>query len=171
MVAKARTLPNADICSLTAGQDAYDHLKSIVTLAKKNGWDLDGLGLVPRDLAFEKQTTLTKKQILERDRLIRSILGRFSSLLTPPVPPDLEQSILKRDKRSWLPWEREVIERTTSWRREMGKVKPQILRGVEPCSDSRPDVPVRREPFTASFHKRHWLVCPERTSAINAAFF
>jgi len=127
MVAKARTLPKADICSLTAGQGAYDHLKSIVTLAKKNGWDLDGLGLVPRDLTFGKQTTLTKKQMLERDRLIRSILGRFSSLLTPPVPPDLEQSILKRDKRSWLPWEREVIARTTSWRREMAKVKPQIL--------------------------------------------
>ena len=127
MVAKARSLRQNDISSLHAGTTAYDDLKDIVTLAKKNGWDLECLGLIPKDLHRPQPTPLTKKQKVERDRLVKSIFKRFSSVLTPPVPSDLEKSILNRDKTSWLPWEREAIERITSWRHEMNKVKPQIL--------------------------------------------
>lgn len=127
MVAKARSLRNVDIAYFNVGPAAYDDLKVIVTLAKKNGWDLESLGLIPKDLQDAKPTPLTKKQKLERDRLVRSIFKRFSSILTPPVPPDLEQSILNRNQDSWLPWEHEVIDKITSWRQEINKVRPQIL--------------------------------------------
>jgi len=127
MVAKASSLRHNDVSPFVDGPAAYDDLKAIVTLAKKNGWDLESLGLIPKDLHPAKQTSLTRKQKQERDRLVRSIFKRFSSILIPPVPPDLEKSILHKEKDSWLPWEREVIERITSWRQEMNNVKPQIL--------------------------------------------
>ena len=119
MVAKARSLRQNDISSLHVGTGTFDDLKEIVTLAKKNGWDLENLGLIPKDLHRQQPTPLTKKQKVERDRLVKSIFKRFSNILTPPVPSDLEKSILKRDKDSWLPWEREAIERIVSWRNEM----------------------------------------------------
>jgi hypothetical protein len=127
MVAKARSLRKKEISSLQGETANYNDLKEIVILARRNGWDLESLGLIPKDLHTAQPTPLTKKQKLERDRLVRSIFKRFSRVLTPPVPSDLEQSILKRDQANWLPWEREVIERITSWRHEMSKAKPQIL--------------------------------------------
>jgi hypothetical protein len=127
MVAKAGSLHKEDIASFNVGPATYDDLKVIVTLAKKNGWDLDSLGLIPKDLHNAKPTPLTKEQKLERDRLVRSIFKRFSSILTPPVPPDLEQSILNRNQDSWLPWEHEVIDRISAWRQEINKARPQIL--------------------------------------------
>ncbi|MBI4962759.1 MAG: hypothetical protein HY913_05725 [Desulfomonile tiedjei] len=127
MVAKAGSPRQNAISSVNAGPGAYDDLKAILALATKNGWDVESLGLISKDLRPTEHSPLTRKQKLERDRLVKSIFRRFSSFLTPPVPPDLEQSILSRAKETWLPWEREVIERITSWRLEMSKVKPTIL--------------------------------------------
>ncbi|MEI7448377.1 MAG: hypothetical protein WCJ75_02035 [Desulfomonile sp.] len=106
----------------------YDYVKAIVNVAKKNGWDLENLDLIPRDLPVTEQVKLTKKQVVERDRLLKNILQRFAKILTPPVPLDLERSILNKDRARWLPWEKEVIEKATSWRKDIALIKPEILK-------------------------------------------
>ncbi len=106
----------------------YDYVKAIVKVAKKNGWDLENLDLIPRDLSATEQVKLTKKQVVERDRLLKNILQRFAKILTPPVPLDLERSILNKDRARWLPWEKEVIEKTTTWRKDIARIKPEILK-------------------------------------------
>ena len=68
----------------------YDILKEIVGIASKNGWDIESLGLVRCDLPQVGTVKLTSKQTQERNRLIRKVLRRYSNVLTPPVPPDLE---------------------------------------------------------------------------------
>lgn len=109
----------------------YDYVKAIVRIANKNGWDLEGLDLIPKDLPTQEDIKLTKKQVTERDRLLKNILQRFAKLLTPPVPLDLEQSILEKDESSRLPWEKEVINKAALWRRDIEKIKPEILRELD----------------------------------------
>ena len=111
----------------SASQTNYDCLKEILKIAKRNGWDIESLGLVRRDLPVETPVKLTKKQSQERNRLIRSILKKYAEILTPPVPPDLETAIRNRDEESWLPWEMEAIEKAETWREEIRRIKPEIL--------------------------------------------
>jgi hypothetical protein len=106
----------------------YEYVKSIVAVAKKNGWDLQGLGLIPKDAPRREDSPLNKKQAAERDRLVKSILQRFSKVLTPPVPLDLEQCIRNKDEGVRLPWEQEVMEKVDQWRDEITKIKPLILK-------------------------------------------
>lgn len=106
----------------------YDYAKTIVKLAKKNGWDLESLDLVTKDLKVPEHVRLTRKQVSERDRLIKSVIQRFSKVLTPPVPLDLERCILQKDKAAWLPWEKEVIEKVSLWRRDIAKVRTEIAK-------------------------------------------
>lgn len=106
----------------------YDDVKAIVKLAKKNGWDLESLDLVTKDLKAPDHLRLTRKQVSERDRLIKSVIQRFSKVLTPPVPLDLERCILKKDKAAWLPWEKEVIEKVSLWRRDVAKARTEIAK-------------------------------------------
>ncbi len=110
-----------------ASQANYDCLKAILGIAKRNGWDIESLGLVRRDLPSEAPLKLTRQQSQQRNRLIRSILKKYAEILTPPVPPDLESAIRCRDEDSWLPWEMEAIEKADTWREEIRKVKPEIL--------------------------------------------
>jgi hypothetical protein len=106
----------------------FDYLKFVLTVARKNGWDLAELGLVPKDLPTAGPVTLTKKQLNEHNRLVKKALQPFSEVITPPAPLDLERSILNKDKNSWLPWEREVVEKVGDWRAEMTRARPDILR-------------------------------------------
>jgi hypothetical protein len=110
------------------GEANYDYVKTVITIARKNGWDLESLDLIPKDLHITREVSLSKKQVAERNRLVKSILQRFSSILTPPIPPDLEQSIRNKDACNWLPWEKEVIERIGQWREEIAKIRPEILK-------------------------------------------
>ena len=71
--------------------------------------------------------SLSRKQVTERNRLVKSIFQRFSSILTPPIPSDLEQLIRSKDAGNWLPWEKEVIEKIGQWRDEIAKIRPEIL--------------------------------------------
>ncbi len=105
----------------------YDHLKELINIARKNGWDLEGLGLVPKDLPLKEALILTKKQATERNRLVKSILQRFAKILTPPVPAELEEHIRSKDQTAWLPWEKEVMERLENWRDEINELRPAIL--------------------------------------------
>lgn len=109
----------------------YDYVKAIVRIAKKNGWELDGLDLIPKDPHPDQEIKLTRKQITERDRLLKNILQRFAKLLTPPVPLDLERSILEKDESGRLPWEKDVIDKAAQWRRDMARIKPEILRELD----------------------------------------
>jgi hypothetical protein len=105
----------------------YDYLKEIIKIAKKNGWELESLELVPKDLPALPATHLTKKEIQQRNRCVKNVLKRFCDLLTPPVPRDLEQSLrLKTEKL--LPWEEEAIEKIDKWRKDVKRLKPEILK-------------------------------------------
>jgi hypothetical protein len=117
----------------------YDYTKTVVNLAKKNGWDLDSLGLVAKDLPREAQVSLTRKQVLERNRMVRDILKRFSRILTPPIPADLEKSLKKKGITNLLPWETEVLERAEKWRKQVKKAKPEILEELRRAILSPPE--------------------------------
>lgn len=105
----------------------YSYAKTLITIAKKNGLDLEGLDLVPRDLPPVRDESLSKKEIAERNRLVKNIFQRFSNILTPPIPRDLEKSIKSKEPNNWLPWEKEAMEKITLWRNELATTRPEIL--------------------------------------------
>ena len=106
---------------------SFDHTKTIIAMARRNGWDIEGLGLIPKNLAVIQETGLSRKQVTERNRLVKSIFKRFSRILTSPIPSDLEESIRSKAPSSWLPWEEEAIEKIGQWRNELEKIRPAIL--------------------------------------------
>lgn len=116
---------DSDAVGMSAGAP-YDRVRAMIAIAKRNGWDIEGLGLIPKDLPTEP-LTLNKKQIQQRNKLVKSILEKFSRALTPPVPPDLENSIGNKSAENRLPWETEALEKAEAWRRDVGKLRPQIL--------------------------------------------
>jgi hypothetical protein len=127
-MAKTASSRRADFSNRkSASRTDYDCLKEMLGIAKRNGWDIESLGLVRRDLPVEEPLKLTKRQSQERNRLIRSILKKYAQILTPPVPADLESAIRSRDEETWLPWEMEAIEKADTWREEVRKIKPEIL--------------------------------------------
>ncbi len=105
----------------------YDRVKALITIAKKNGWDLESMGLVLKDLPASKTLSLTRKQVMEQNRLLKNILKRFSKILTPPVPLDLETHIKSKDETALLPWEAEALQKVSQWRHEISEVKPEIM--------------------------------------------
>jgi len=125
---KSATCSGSDHVLSKQHDSGFDYVKIILTLARKNGWDLAGLDLVPKDLPTAGPVTLTKKQLNDHNRLVKKALQRFSKVITPPVPLDLERSILSKDQSSWLPWEREVVEKVGDWRSEIARARPEILR-------------------------------------------
>jgi hypothetical protein len=134
-MAKGESLSRKDVCRQKSAVANYNYLKEIILIATKNGWDLESLGLIPKDLPTEQPEVLTRKQVLERNRLVKSILQRFSNVLTPPAPLDLEQYIRSKGESDWLPWEKEVVEKIERWRSDVTKAKPEILKelhGVMP---------------------------------------
>ncbi len=124
---KGESAGRCEALSKEFGESNYDYVKTVITIAKKNGWDLESLDLIPKDLPITGEVSLSRKQVTERNRLVKSIFQRFSSILTPPIPPDLEQSIRNKDAGNWLPWEKEVIEKSGQWRDEIAKIRPEIL--------------------------------------------
>jgi hypothetical protein len=110
-----------------ADQGNYDYLKEIITLANKNGVDMESLNIVPRDLPSDNAGKLTAKQRKQRSSLVRKILKKFDEVLTPPVPPDLEHFIRTKSKEDLLPWEKEALEKLEEWRSEIMELKPAIL--------------------------------------------
>jgi hypothetical protein len=128
---KGASVGGREARSKKLGGANYDYAKMVITLAKKNGWDIESLGLVPKDLPVTADGVLSRKQVTERNRLVKSIFQRFSSILTPPIPSDLEQSIISKDPGNWLPWEKEAIEKIGQWRNEIKKIRPEILNELD----------------------------------------
>jgi hypothetical protein len=124
---KGESLQQNETSSEKSAAVNYDYIRTVVGIAKKNGWDLESLGLIEKDLPPAKPVTLTRKQVLERNRQVKGILKRFSRILTPPVPTDLEQSLRKKKHDALLPWEEEVLEKASKWRTQVKKAKPEIL--------------------------------------------
>jgi hypothetical protein len=125
---KGESVGRREALSKQFSEANYDYVKTVITMAKKNGWDLESLDLIPKDLPITGEVSLSRKQVTERNRLVKSILQRFSSILTPPIPHELEQSIRSKDACNWLPWEKEVIERVGQWRDEIAQIRPEILK-------------------------------------------
>jgi hypothetical protein len=125
---KGQSLGRKDVCRQKSAVANYNYLKEVVIIATKNGWDLESLGLIPKDLPIQETEVLTRKQVLERNKLVKSILQRFSSVLTPPAPLDLEQFIRSKGELEWLPWEKEVVDKLERWRSDVNKAKPEILK-------------------------------------------
>jgi hypothetical protein len=123
MVAGESVCLDADAGSSVA---QYDRVKAIIGIAKKNGWDIEELGLISKDLPAEP-LNLTKKQVQQRNKLIKGILEKFSRALTPPVPPDLENYIRDKSAQDRLPWEQEALEKVDGWRNDVAELRPQIL--------------------------------------------
>jgi hypothetical protein len=124
---KVASAGRSEARSKELGGANYDYVKTVIAMAKKNGWDLESLDLIPKDLPITREVSLSRKQVTERNHLVKSIFQRFSDILTPPVPCDLEQSIRSKDEGNWLPWEKEVIEKIGQWRDEIAMIRPEIL--------------------------------------------
>jgi hypothetical protein len=78
-------------------------------------------------LSAEETAELTDKPTNRRNQLVKSVLKRFDQVLTPPVPPDVEQYIRLKDQCDWLPWEEEVIAKVGRWRAQLEKIAPEIM--------------------------------------------
>ncbi len=126
-MAKAESLKIGGSSDNKSTAAEYDRLKALITIAKKNGWDLEGMGLVLKDLPISKSLALTRKQVVEQNRLLKNILKRFSKILTPPVPLDLENHIKSKQGTALLPWEAEALQKVSHWRTEVNKIRPQIM--------------------------------------------
>ncbi len=124
---KGQSLQHSSSSDEIVAAAKYDRLKALITIAKKNGWDLESMGLVLKDLPASKSVPLSKKQVMEQNRLLKNILKRFSKILTPPVPLDLESHIKSKDENALLPWEAEALQKVRQWRNEIIKVKPEIM--------------------------------------------
>jgi len=124
---KATPAREKDLLSSENVTDDYDYLKTIIKLAKRNGWDLESLDLIPKDVRLTEAERLTRKEILERDRLVKRVFQRYGKVLTPSVPTDLEKSIRLREPSTWLPWEKEVMEKVRSWEEQVARIKPEFL--------------------------------------------
>ncbi len=105
----------------------YDYLREILKIADKNGWDINALNLVPKDVPENPVTSLSRKEFQERNRQVRNVLKRYGSVLTPPVPPELEHSIRRKEKEVWLPFEAEAIRKVETWRKQIRRIKPDLL--------------------------------------------
>jgi hypothetical protein len=116
----------------------YDYLREIIKVAKRNGWDLNSLQLVPKDLPPNPDAPLTRREFQHLNQSVRAVLKRFSQSLTPPVPADLEKSIRRRQLETWLPWEVEAIEKIDNWRQKMLRIRPRILKELNRIQYVRP---------------------------------
>ncbi|MBI5568914.1 MAG: hypothetical protein HY914_03125 [Desulfomonile tiedjei] len=124
---KGDSLQRADAASEATPSSNYDYFKAVVSMAKKNGWDIESLGLISEVRPVPPTPSLTRKEAMERSRLVRTVLKRFSRVLTPPVPVDLERSLREKDPKSLLPWEEEVLAKTDKWRIQFKDAEAEIL--------------------------------------------
>jgi len=124
---KAASLHVADSASKEHAGSKFDELTEVVSLARSNGWDLKRLNLITKILPEEAPEDLTDEQVSRRNHLVRSVIKRFDQVLTPPVPPEVEQYIRLKDPCDWLPWEEEVIAKVGRWRTQLETIAPELM--------------------------------------------
>lgn len=124
---QAESVHRSDFTENKCSAGQYDHVKAVVSIARKNGWDLENMGLVPIDLPAKEPVRLSRKEVIEQNRVLKNTLERFSKILTSPVPSDLQRHILRKEGCTLLPWEREALSKVNRWRKELDKARPAIL--------------------------------------------
>jgi hypothetical protein len=124
---KGVTVGHDEVCPVDCKGANYDYAKAVIAIARKNGWNIENLDLIPKNLSITRKSGLSRKQVAERNRLVKSIFKRFGSILSSPIPFDLEKSIRSKAPSTWLPWEAEAIEKIGRWRDEIARVRPEIL--------------------------------------------
>jgi hypothetical protein len=103
-------------------EDSYDfnqnyrYLKKLIHALK-----IENEGSVRREIFGQEQRTraLTKKEMKQLFRYLRTIEHTYEECLTPPIPEELEHCIRNKDDSAWLPWEMEAIEKVDCWRAEL----------------------------------------------------
>ncbi len=124
---QAESVHQSDFIENKNSSGKYDHVKAVINIARKNGWDLENMGLVPIDLPVKEPVRLSRKEVIEQNRRLKNTLERFSKILTSPVPTDLQRHILRKEVRTLLTWEREALSKVNRWRKELDKARPEIL--------------------------------------------
>lgn len=105
----------------------YDYIKAVLKLAKRNGWDLESLDLIPKDVHLMEAEQLTRKETLQRDRMVKRVFQRYGKALSSSVPSDLEKSIRLREPSTWLPWEKEVMDKVRKREEQLSKIRPELV--------------------------------------------
>jgi hypothetical protein len=104
----------------------YNQLKRIINQAIKQGSPVETLGLISKSPAGRAPRQLTREDLLRLLKIIRRIKSRYSELLQPPVPRELERDILAKAESERLPWEVEALEKIECWRRDVQAVRAQV---------------------------------------------
>jgi len=94
----------------------YRYLKSLIEELRRENSESVGKEIFGE---AERDKCLTKKQMKQLFRFLRKIEKHYEACSKPPIPPELEASIRRRDSDEWLPWEMEAIERVEVWREEL----------------------------------------------------
>ena len=58
----------------TSSKANYDYLKEIVKVAKRNGWDLHSLQLVPKDLPPNPGSPLSRREFQNLNKSVKAVL-------------------------------------------------------------------------------------------------
>ena len=85
----------------------------------------------------ERKRKITKKEMKEMFRFLRTIEDHYEECRISPVPAELEKSILNKEDEQILPWEQEVVEQADEWRKKLEARKRESGIG-NPGSDKKP---------------------------------
>ncbi len=106
----------------------YRHLKRLIDKALKEGTPIEELHLVPKDPESRPPKKLSRDDLIELLRIIRSIKSRCREILQCPVPKELERDILAKAPEDRLPWETEALEKIDQWRADVQAARSEVRR-------------------------------------------
>jgi hypothetical protein len=94
----------------------YRYLKKLIHALK-----VENEGSVKKEIfgQEERTRTLSRKEMKQLFRHLRTVEHTYEECCTPPIPEELEQGIRSKDNSAWLPWEMEAIEKVDCWRQEL----------------------------------------------------
>ncbi len=124
---KALSLQVADPAQMDCASSNSGNIKELLGQAGVNGRLVSIADLVNKIPPVEQFADQTDDLLRKRDQIVRSVLKRFDQVLTPPVPPDVEQYIRTKDQCDWLPWEEEVIAKVGRWRSQLETIGPELV--------------------------------------------
>ena len=111
----------------------YRYLKKLIHALK-----VENQGSVKKEIfgQEERTRTLSKKEMKQLFRFLRTIEHNYAECCTPPIPEELEQSIRGKESSNWLPWEMEAIEKVDCWRGELAERRLLARASLERALDS-----------------------------------
>lgn len=111
----------------------YRYLKKLIHALK-----VENEGSVKKEIfgQEERTRTLSKKEMKQLFRYLRTIEHNYAECCTPPIPEELEHSIRGKDDSRWLPWEMEAIEKVDCWRAELAERRRLARASLERALDN-----------------------------------